>query len=501
LAGTISANLAESYEKKERKAREKRDQKKEQQAKRRQRTTPNKPQQIQNQPIWEHEEFNDRTEPQLSYASNSQHQTFDALNIRDVKQTTKQPSDKEKSKKSRKHKKKKKKRYSSSSSNSSSEPYSDSSSSDPGTSYTSGSSNPSESTTPSEKSRRQHQCRHSKKKRDSDKPKLEKPPIYDGKADLDTFDRWAFKVSNYAKGMRLSNKSMIRLVADLVTGKATDFYMIYVADCQREWTLARLIPALFDYCFPNDIMQKLRRRWDNIVQGKTRVQEYARDVEKLARRFKEVNERTVVLTFWKGLNAEIRKHMVLLGANPETDSIGVMINLAVVSEKALDQLDRITKNDQGRQSTEEKHRPKREWTRFKNRTGGNKHYKPGDRENQNAPDKVRANAVSPQNSNQRPFEQRPRAGPSQQKLSRAKLDELRAEGKCFNCKEKGHEQRNCPKLNSLRPPRSAIKTGSISFAKMEKLADRKEKADLYSGYIAVIEPDTGGKGALTWGAH
>jgi len=52
-------------------------------------------------------------------------------------------------------------------------------------------------------------------------------------------------------------KSMIRLVTDLVTGKATDFYMRYVAECHREWTLARLIPALFDYCFPNDIMQKL----------------------------------------------------------------------------------------------------------------------------------------------------------------------------------------------------------------------------------------------------
>jgi len=46
--------------------------------------------------------------------------------------------------------------------------------------------------------------------------------------------------------------------------------------------------------------------------------------------------------FWKGLNAEIWKHMVLLGANPETDSIGIMINLAIVSEKALDQCQDIS---------------------------------------------------------------------------------------------------------------------------------------------------------------
>jgi hypothetical protein len=46
-------------------------------------------------------------------------------------------------------------------------------------------------------------------------------------------------------------------------------------------------------------------------------------------------------------------------------------------------------------------RPKREWTRFKNRTGGNQHYKPGnqdDKQGGNRTDKVRANAVSPPNA-------------------------------------------------------------------------------------------------------
>jgi hypothetical protein len=69
------------------------------------------------------------------------------------------------------------------------------------------------------------------------------------------------------------------------------------------------------------------------------------------------------------------------------------------------------------------------------------------------------------------------------------MDNLRAEGKCFNCRETGHEQRNCPKLNSMRPPRQVIKAGAISFAKMEELADRKEKADIYIGNISIEETD------------
>ena len=33
-----------------------------------------------------------------------------------------------------------------------------------------------------------------------------------------------------------------------------------------------------------------------------------------------------------------------------------------------------------------------------------------------------------------------------------KRDELRAAGKCFQCKETGHNQRNCSKLHSIRRP-------------------------------------------------
>ena len=69
------------------------------------------------------------------------------------------------------------------------------------------------------------------------------------------------------------------------------------------------------------------------------------------------------------------------------------------------------------------------------------------------------------------------------------MNSLRAEGKCFNCQETGHEQRNCPKLNSMRLPKPVIKARSISFIKMEELAERKARADVYVGSIGIIEPD------------
>ena len=86
-------------------------------------------------------------------------------------------------------------------------------------------------------------------------------------------------------------------------------------------------------------------------------------------------------------------------------------------------------------------------------------------------------------------ENKPRGGHGPRKLSRAKLDELRAEGKCFNCRQTGHEQRNCPKLQSMKPPKHTVNAGSICFAKMEKLAEQKEQADVYLGNVTMTGSD------------
>ena len=62
------------------------------------------------------------------------------------------------------------------------------------------------------------------------------------------------------------------------------------------------------------------------------------------------------------------------------------------------------------------------------------------------------------------------------KISKAKRDQLRAAGKCFQCEETGHDQRNCPKLHAMRRP--AIHAGNIDIARLERLSNRKNEADL-----------------------
>ena len=326
--------------------------------------------------------------------------------------------------------------------------------------------------------------------------RMKHPTPYDGKQDIETFDNWVHSVTNYAKILKIREKTMILMMSEYVTGTARTFYSIHVAGKEDNWTYATIFPAIFDYCFPKDFMKRLRVRWNNLTQGKRRVREYVREIEMISKKFPEMSERTLVLKFWDGLNPELREFMALMNTEPELDEISDIVEKAELAEKARDERNR----EKGRRPEGDKQPPKREWTRFKNRTGGNRHFKPGNRDekpNPNKSDKVRSNAMSPQNTPSQPSASgsRNQGGPKgkfnkqPRKLSREQLDALRAAGKCFNCRETGHEQRNCPKLNSMRPPRPAIGSGSISFAKMEELADRKEKADIYLGHVSLNGSD------------
>jgi len=163
--------------------------------------------------------------------------------------------------------------------------------------------------------------------------------------------------------------------------------------------------------------------------------------------------------------------MILMGIDPENHDLNTVVDKALICEKARDQVERVLKEPE-HQMGGDSSKPKREWTRFKNRNGGNRNFKPGTSEEKPhtaKSEKVHANAMSPQNAS----EYKPKPGSNMKRLPRSKLDELRAEGKCFNCRQPGHEQRNCPRLQSMKPPRPAVQSGSISFARMEKLTAKK----------------------------
>ena len=206
-----------------------------------------------------------------------------------------------------------------------------------------------------------------------------------------------------------------------------------------------------------------------------------------------MNDRSLALKFWEGLNSELREIMIMMKIDPEINDINDVVYKVEQAEKSRDE--RIV--ERNRRTEDDKQGPKREWTWFKNRTGGNRHYQPGERDNKalsDESDEVQVNAMSPQ-SDSEPLDNpsmnktggcQPQSGPHQKRISREQMNVLRAKGKCFNCRERGHKQWNCLELNSMKPPKPAIKAGAMSFIKMEELAEHKARADIYIGSIGII---------------
>ena len=64
---------------------------------------------------------------------------------------------------------------------------------------------------------------------------------------------------------------------------------------------------------------------------------------------------------------------------------------------------------------------------------------------------------------------------------------MRTEGKCFQCEQPGHSQRDCPELNTLRPPN--VRVNNVEIARLKRLARVKDKADLQVGHILLETND------------
>jgi len=68
--------------------------------------------------------------------------------------------------------------------------------------------------------------------------------------------------------MRIKDETMVKMLNSLMSGTAKNFYLQHVTKKPSRWTIAKIIPALFDYCFLSNVLEQLRRKWDTVSQGK-----------------------------------------------------------------------------------------------------------------------------------------------------------------------------------------------------------------------------------------
>lgn len=309
--------------------------------------------------------------------------------------------------------------------------------------------------------------------------KLSPPSQWDGRADLDTYETWMYQVDTWAKLHGLPDRAVLRVIVNFMSGKASRFFMKHVATCQAAWTLKSLYEALFDYCFPEDFKESLRTRLLGARQGQRRVRDFVRDLEALAERFPDVTQRQLTGIFWNGLHQYLRLYLIEKGLSSETTSLKRLVKYADRREKAYETKKREDREFEGKV-------PGRTWGRFSRRDGGNDHWKPDDKPGRPGPnDKGPGTSTTTQRNSASAGRRatKSHAGNESTKprqhektYSKEELDRMRARDMCFNCREVGHQSRNCPRRQTARAPAEAH-AGAVRFSHIDELMDQKAEAE------------------------
>lgn len=303
--------------------------------------------------------------------------------------------------------------------------------------------------------------------------RMKPPMVYDGRADLDHFDQWIFEIETWRDLYELPEEVVIKLMVNFVSHLASKFYMKHVAKCQDEWTMKGIYEGTFDYCFPIDFKLKLREKLTKAAQNKKKVRDFVRDLQSLAQRFPDVTSRQLNQIFWEGLNRYIRLDLIGQGIDPETHTLEKMVKYAV----------RIENKEEARRLEESRFqsRPQgRSWGKDsetkENKSTGSKNTESNSRNNRSQNNHKSDNKKDSRNST------KPQ---KREELSKEQRDQLQAENKCFNCREVGHNARNCDQRKTAKAPHIHTRNAGIRFSYLDTLAELKKQANVQASVARV----------------
>ncbi|KDQ06333.1 hypothetical protein BOTBODRAFT_93322, partial [Botryobasidium botryosum FD-172 SS1] len=159
---------------------------------------------------------------------------------------------------------------------------------------------------------------------------------YDGKADIEVFDKWIYEVETYYNLLGIDENSdiAIRCISSFVDGKAARFFQNNVRDNIRNWTIARFQRELFDYCFPATFIADQKDLFDDLQQDSMSVKDYISKLEAIAQRIPYITDRMKVIKFWEGSNIYLQIELTKMGHTKETSSLEELEGACTLLERA-----------------------------------------------------------------------------------------------------------------------------------------------------------------------
>ncbi|KAG8693769.1 hypothetical protein FRC08_008909 [Ceratobasidium sp. 394] len=267
--------------------------------------------------------------------------------------------------------------------------------------------------------------------------KAQAPKSYNGEPDFDKFELFVFNYDNWCLDTKLSTRKCVRNVSRFLEGKPSIWYMSNVAPNINTYDMKRIYQGIFDYCFPPDFKENLRRKYMRKQQGDQSVQDYFAELELMRRRLK-ITETQHVHRAYDSAARYIKGEWVIKGILPEDTTIDELCTTALDIERAHKIRKSIEQHDGGKHKRDRSKSPDRRDGKRGNHHRSDKRFFPKTDEKKTEPAKT---------AKQR--------------------DEYRAANKCFECGETGHLVKDCPSRNKAKP--SKISSNAVSVQAEEKV--------------------------------
>ncbi|QRV82348.1 Transposon Ty3-G Gag-Pol polyprotein [Ceratobasidium sp. AG-Ba] len=194
--------------------------------------------------------------------------------------------------------------------------------------------------------------------------KSEKPDSYDGTDDFTAFELSAFNYDNWVLDTKQSEAEAVRHFSKVLKGKASAWYMAHVATNQRRYTMKKIYQELFDYCFPPDFIEKLRKQYERLRQNDLSVQDYFAKSDQLRKRLHGNDDEQHIIRLFDGIHPEIRAHLRIMRVEPGEVTLEDLKSKAIAIERAL----KINKKEKPTDNPNTDNRRDRDRDRDRNRS-------------------------------------------------------------------------------------------------------------------------------------
>ncbi|KAF8761936.1 hypothetical protein RHS01_00156 [Rhizoctonia solani] len=283
----------------------------------------------------------------------------------------------------------------------------------------------------------------------------------------------------YVSDTRLSDSKAVLTVSRFLDDKAASWYMLNVAPDPGSYSMELIYVGLYDYCFPPDFKDDMRKLYNEKKQGDSGVQDYFAELARLRRRLREVTDHQHVLRVWDGAAQYIKVGWALKGMRPEATTCETL------RETALD----IERAHKYKRSIEKSGNDKSGSRRNRSRSPSQKHDRASNYKNPGTIEAAETAAITKGLDTTVTAKGRDGQENQRRKLTDEKKAELRAAGLCFECERSGHLSKDCPKFHKAKPshvnanavkvrPKSKVRVSSVMLKELDELTRLKEKIEI-----------------------